>query len=155
MEGYRFPPCGVTVGGLRVCAWCGLGINRTGIGLFCSDNCEHEHKMRTSGAYLRRLLFERDGGVCALCHLDTIGLERELEDLRRRDSEEGTFEHKYRCQELGISVRRRTLWDMDHIVPVCEGGGECTVDDLRTLCLWCHQTVNGDLHRKRAGTLWV
>ena len=30
---------------------------------------------------------------------------------------------------------RRHLWDADHIVPVVEGGGECDLANMRTLCL--------------------
>ncbi len=58
---------------------------------------------------------------------------------------------------------RRSLWDADHIVPVAEGGGQCDLDNLRTLCLPCHReqtaalglrlrraaaTVEGQLHRR-------
>ena len=34
---------------------------------------------------------------------------------------------------------RRSLWDADHIRPVAEGGGQCDLDNLRTLCLLCHR----------------
>ena len=46
--------------------------------------------------------------------------------------------------------RHRTLWDMDHIVPVVEGGGECDLDNLRTLCIWCHKRVTAELAARRA-----
>jgi 5-methylcytosine-specific restriction enzyme A len=36
-------------------------------------------------------------------------------------------------------VSRRSLWDADHILPVAEGGGECDLGNLRTLCLICHR----------------
>jgi 5-methylcytosine-specific restriction endonuclease McrA len=36
-------------------------------------------------------------------------------------------------------MSRRSLWDADHILPVAEGGGECDLDNLRTLCLLCHR----------------
>jgi len=40
----------------------------------------------------------------------------------------------------GLKARtRKSLWDADHIVPVAEGGGECDVDNIRTLCLRCHR----------------
>lgn len=29
-------------------------------------------------------------------------------------------------------------WNADHIVPVYKGGGQCGVDNLRTLCVACH-----------------
>ena len=34
---------------------------------------------------------------------------------------------------------RKSLWEADHIVPVAEGGGECDLTNLRTLCLRCHR----------------
>ena len=40
----------------------------------------------------------------------------------------------------GLKARvRSSLWDADHIVPVVEGGGECELENLRTLCLRCHR----------------
>ncbi len=44
---------------------------------------------------------------------------------------------------------RRSLWDADHIVPVVEGGGECGLANMRTLCLKCHRAVTADLRRRR------
>ncbi|MDE1154383.1 MAG: HNH endonuclease signature motif containing protein [Acidobacteriaceae bacterium] len=44
------------------------------------------------------------------------------------------------------SIRaRKTLWDADHILPVAEGGGECDLQNLRTLCLPCHQEATAAL----------
>ena len=40
---------------------------------------------------------------------------------------------------------RRSLWDADHILPVAEGGGQCDLDNLRTLCLPCHREVTAQL----------
>jgi hypothetical protein len=43
------------------------------------------------------------------------------------------------------SVNRKSLWDADHILPVCEGGGECDLGNIRTLCLACHKDVTCQL----------
>jgi 5-methylcytosine-specific restriction protein A len=43
------------------------------------------------------------------------------------------------------SVNRKSLWDADHIVPVCEGGGECDLENIRTLCLACHKDATYQL----------
>jgi 5-methylcytosine-specific restriction endonuclease McrA len=45
-------------------------------------------------------------------------------------------------------MARRTLWDADHILPVAEGGGECDLENLRTLCLPCHREVTAELRRR-------
>lgn len=42
------------------------------------------------------------------------------------------------------------LWDMDHIVPVIEGGGACGLENLRTLCIPCHKAETRALAARRA-----
>jgi hypothetical protein len=44
----------------------------------------------------------------------------------------------------------RSLWEADHIVPVVEGGGECDLSNLRTLCLRCHRMATLGLRLRRA-----
>jgi 5-methylcytosine-specific restriction endonuclease McrA len=44
---------------------------------------------------------------------------------------------------------RKSLWDADHIVPVVEGGGECDLSNIRTLCLKCHRKVTAELRQRR------
>lgn len=52
-----------------------------------------------------------------------------------------------RCREYpGIKVRG--LWQADHIVPVSEGGGSCGLENLRTLCRWCHAIETAKLRRR-------
>jgi 5-methylcytosine-specific restriction enzyme A len=120
------------------CRWCGAevaGRRRT----FCSDPCVHEWKLRTDPGYLREQVFLRDRGVCALCGLDTESLrkdKRKLDYAARRQFE----------KDWG---GRRNLWDADHIVPVVEGGGECDLSNMRTLCLKCHRQATVNLLRRR------
>ena len=115
-------------------------------GSFCSDGCEHESKVRSSPDYARRAVFERDGGICALCGLDTEAEQQRLESLERQDPQ------RYEDEKaaLGIPDHRVTFWDMDHIVPVVEGGGQCGLAGYRTLCIWCHAEITADLNRKLA-----
>ncbi|WP_260473131.1 HNH endonuclease signature motif containing protein [Edaphobacter aggregans] len=48
---------------------------------------------------------------------------------------------------------RRSLWDADHILPVAEGGGQCDLDNIRTLCLLCHREATAQLRlRLRASS---
>lgn len=39
----------------------------------------------------------------------------------------------------GIPQHRSRFWDIDHVIPVAEGGGDAGPDGLRTLCLSCHR----------------
>ena len=43
---------------------------------------------------------------------------------------------------------RKSLWDADHILPVTEGGGECDLDNIRTLCLRCHRAATAQLRER-------
>lgn len=33
------------------------------------------------------------------------------------------------------------FWQVDHIRPVYSGGGQCSLDNLQTLCTVCHRAV--------------
>ena len=48
------------------------------------------------------------------------------------------------------SYTGRSLWEADHITPVVEGGGECDLSNLRTLCLRCHRMATLGLRLRRA-----
>jgi len=112
------------------CRRCGSEVPK-GRFTFCSEGCVHEWKLRTDPAYLREKVFERDHGVCALCGLDTEAMRK---DKRKLD-------YRARRQFEKDWGGRRYLWDADHIVPVVEGGGECDLANMRTLCLKCHREV--------------
>jgi 5-methylcytosine-specific restriction endonuclease McrA len=123
------------------CRWCGGAV--TGRRLtFCSEACVHQWKLRTDPGYLREQVFARDRGVCAMCGLDTEALRKDKRKLDWRSRRE--FERDW--------GGRRHLWDADHIVPVVEGGGECDLSNMRTLCLKCHRAVTAALRRRRTKT---
>jgi len=129
-------------GGRPLCRWCNLEILARRRVTFCSDFCVHQWKLRTDPGYLREQVLARDRGICALCLTDTI---RAFADLKRA---RGT--HRIRqLNRWGLKkLSRRTLWDADHILPVVEGGGECDLDNLRTLCIICHRTVTAELRKR-------
>ena len=41
-------------------------------------------------------------------------------------------------------------WQADHILPVAEGGGCCSLDNFRTLCTPCHAKETAKLRRRLA-----
>ena len=124
--------------GRPLCRWCRADTpprRRT----FCSEACVHEWKLRTDPGYLREQVLKRDVGVCAKCGTDTVALRR---DMRRLDF---AARRKF-LKEWGLSERtRKSLWDADHIVPVAEGGGQCDLANMRTLCLKCHRNATAEL----------
>ncbi|HKE21172.1 MAG TPA: HNH endonuclease signature motif containing protein [Bryobacteraceae bacterium] len=98
--------------------------------------------MRTDPGYLRAQVFLRDRGVCAACGLDTEALRKDKRKLDYRSRRQ--FEKEW--------SGRRNLWDADHILPVVEGGGECDLSNMRTLCLKCHRAATLELRAKRTKT---
>jgi 5-methylcytosine-specific restriction endonuclease McrA len=131
------------INGRPLCRWCNLEIPPRRF-TFCSDFCVHQWKLRTDPGYLREQVFARDRGVCRSCGVDTAAAFLELKRAR------GVHRLKL-LERWGLKrISRRTLWDADHILPVAEGGGECDLDNLRTLCLICHRRVTLELRKRLA-----
>ncbi len=95
---------------------------------FCGDKCTDEFYLKT-GRDVRRQVWLRDKGICALCGVDT------MEGVRK------SWRHW-----SGTGHR----WQADHIVPVVEGGGVCTLENFRTLCTACHKRETAELAARRA-----
>jgi 5-methylcytosine-specific restriction endonuclease McrA len=109
--------------------------------------------LRSDPGYLRAQAFERDKGVCALCRCDTERLRRvlcrALRHVGRRRLGPVWIEI---LDSLGVSPGRlfggKSLWDADHIVAVIEGGGECDLSNIRTLCTGCHNRATRQLRNR-------
>ena len=129
--------------GRGLCRWCSLEVPR-GRYTFCSEFCVHEWKLRSQPAYLREQVLRRDRGICAGCGLDTLAAERRL-----RAS--GGIRRQALLAYWGLKRRsRKSLWDADHILPVAEGGGQCDLANIRTLCLRCHRSATLALRARRS-----
>lgn len=125
--------------GRSLCRWCNLEVQR-GRQTFCSDWCVEEWRLRSDPSYLRERVLARDLGICAACGVDCLEAWRHLRRLR------GTARLRAaRDWQLG---KRKSLWDADHITPVAEGGGECDLSNMRTLCLKCHRVRTAELRRR-------
>jgi 5-methylcytosine-specific restriction enzyme A len=85
--------------------------------------------------WIRRHVYERDHGVCALCGADAARTARLLWKLRRSgDREAVTMIRALWGRRAWDST---SLWEADHLVPLSEGGAG-TLQNLRTLCRPCH-----------------
>jgi 5-methylcytosine-specific restriction enzyme A len=129
--------------GRALCRWCNLEVPSCRF-TFCSDWCVNEWRLRTDPGYVREQLFARDHGICALCGADTSACWIELK--RSRGVQRQRLLAKWGLKRL----TRKTLWDADHVLPVCEGGGECDLENLRTLCLICHRRETQALRHRRS-----
>jgi 5-methylcytosine-specific restriction protein A len=109
-------------------------------------------RLTTDPTFLRRQVYKRDQGVCALCGLDTKKLESAISTIER--TAKGVHAHRYPellpawkaiLVALRIGTHRSSLWDADHKLEVVKGGGECGLDGMQTLCLWCHRAKTARL----------
>lgn len=136
--------------GRPLCRFCGKETEpprRT----FCSDQCVHQFKIQSSGGYAREQVFQRDRGVCAKCGLDTEKLKQVLYRVRM---EKGDQDYRmllnYYKEKYGYDFNlEKHMWEADHTVAVCLGGGQATLDEYQTLCIVCHRKkTKKDIRKK-------
>lgn len=104
---------------------------------------------RRTATVLRKLIFARDRGICAVCGTDTVSWAEGL--LAHVDSIDNPIDRANTmaaiCYDLNIPLERLRfgpdgkggLWDVDHIRPTAMGGRDIAAN-LQTLCILCHRT---------------
>lgn len=117
---------------------------------FCSNKCVHEWKLQTNPTYAARELFKRDEGICNICGANTqlIRAKATVEYL----SEPNRYTKRdwwWVAAKWPRDVYRR-WWEMDHTIPVEDGGGCCGLDNLQTLCVPCHKKKTAEQQRLKA-----
>ena len=137
--------------GRNLCRGCGKEVmppKRT----FCGDPaCLHKVRMKTSGGYAREQVFQRDRGVCAKCGLDTEKLKTVLYRVRMEKGEQDyRMLLNYYKEKYGYDFNlEKHMWEADHMVAVCLGGGQATLDEYQTLCIVCHRKkTKKDIRKK-------
>lgn len=137
--------------GNPICRWCRGPITKPGRRTLCSRACATEWLIRRNPTSVRWHLKQRDGGRCAGCGRDMVWLH----DVWRMLREHLTYAE---WQQLGRRLSglhncNRTWWEADHIKAVVEGGGQCGLDNYRTLCVRCHRQETKQLfaRRKKSG----
>jgi len=133
--------------GLPLCRWCDLEILTRRRRTFCSGYCVDQWRLRTDPTYLRDQVFARDRGLCALCRADTVAIFAALKRTPPRSPARAAGLSFYGLKSI---TSRRSLWDADHILPVAEGGGQCDLSNLRTLCLPGHREATAKLLQRLA-----
>jgi 5-methylcytosine-specific restriction endonuclease McrA len=103
---------------------------------------------------MRQRVYQRDKGVCALCGVDSAVLGKVLTAEWNRVKMARTAAVRREREEFRRRFRwyfsRTSYWDADHIKPVSEGGGECSLENMRTLCVPCHQVATRELAKRTA-----
>ncbi len=142
--------------GVYYCRWCDswLSGRRTS---FCNAECKAEVEIRC-GIGIRDYVYDRDHSICAKCGRDCNKAHRRImyimnKPLRGLDLSNEII-HRLRSNMKGRKWRRKhrlirilnlprwdgykSLWEVHHKHMVKHGGGACGLDNLQTLCLWCH-----------------
>lgn len=112
---------------------------------FCSLKCQEEFWIRSNNSYVRAKVFETEHGVCQLCNVNAQELFLCLRDApksHRKNLLDAAWTSKLPLEQLNEMIRNPKeghFWQVDHIKPVYKGGGQCTLDNLQTLCTVCHK----------------
>eukprot|EP01018_Ginkgo_biloba_P023300 Gb_30392 [translate_table: standard] len=124
--------------------------------LFCKLSCFEEYRMRTSQQSLREAVFSIEHGICTQCKLDCHKLVQCIRPLsvdQRREhilkAAPDFAKHQRLLDKLALEPAEGNAWHADHIVPVYRGGGECRLENMRTLCVICHSKITVEQQRDR------
>lgn len=155
----------------KLCRECGTPVTgrRT---RWCSDACVEKYEIRRNPAYCRKLIRKRDKRVCAMCKLDTNLPQKARSAIVRKIGQKAVrlaIRNDRKCvidsdsQGVVIQIqqalapwnfqawwKRKSFWDLEHIIPVADGGGECDLSNYQTLCIACHAKKTEEWRRKRA-----
>uniref|UniRef100_A0A8C6S4L7 Zinc finger, RAN-binding domain containing 3 n=1 Tax=Neogobius melanostomus TaxID=47308 RepID=A0A8C6S4L7_9GOBI len=92
---------------------------------FCTHRCQEEFQLRSSQSYMRSRVLEVEQGVCQLCGLHAHDLYLRVRDAppaQRKQMLENTWLAQLPLNKLNEMIR-----------------GQCSLDNLQTLCTVCHR----------------
>uniref|UniRef100_A0A8C6K7G3 Zinc finger RANBP2-type containing 3 n=1 Tax=Nothobranchius furzeri TaxID=105023 RepID=A0A8C6K7G3_NOTFU len=123
---------------------------------FCCQRCQEEFQLRSSQTYMRSRVLEAEQGVCQHCGLHAHELFLKVRDAppsQRKEMLENTWLAQLSLKQLNEMIRAPVeghFWQVDHIRPVYKGGGQCSLDNLQTLCTVCHRSRTARQARERS-----
>ncbi|KFP55596.1 DNA annealing helicase and endonuclease ZRANB3, partial [Cariama cristata] len=123
---------------------------------FCSHACQEDFTIRSSQSYLRTKVFEIEHGVCQFCHQNAQELYLSIRDApksQRKKLLESSWMSHLPLGQLNDIISNPTegqFWQADHIKPVYSGGGQCSLENLQTLCTVCHRERTAKQAKERS-----
>lgn len=134
------------------CRWCRQPVTDSRRKTWCSKACVDEYRSHSANGQ-RRSVFKRDLGICAGCGRDCEALFNKVR-LRIQRHDPGATALRRILLLLHLQLTSwywpRSFWEVDHILPVSEGGGgACGLTNLRTLCVPCHRKATEALRERR------
>lgn len=143
--------------GRYLCRTCGVVLDGRKTS-FCSQACRDDALIRCWPSEARRQVKARDKEVCAGCGLDCAAAKKIIQTAGREcwgqgvrwNGQIGRISGYEAVWQFLATKPRSHLWEANHIVPVVEGSGGCGLDNLETLCIWCHRDHTAELRRRMA-----
>ncbi|XP_072198416.1 DNA annealing helicase and endonuclease ZRANB3 [Excalfactoria chinensis] len=123
---------------------------------FCSLACQEDFWVRSSQSYIRTKVFEIEHGVCQFCHQNAQELYLNVRDApknqRKKLLESSWMSHLPvgQLNEIITNPTEGQFWQVDHIRPVYSGGGQCSLENLQTLCTVCHRERTAEQAKERS-----
>ncbi|NXW70719.1 ZRAB3 endonuclease, partial [Hirundo rustica] len=123
---------------------------------FCSHACQEDFSIRSSQSYLRSKVFQIEHGVCQRCRHNAQELYLSVRDApgsQRKQLLESSWMSHLPLGQLNEMIRSPAegqFWQVDHIQPVYSGGGQCSLENLQTLCTACHRERTAQQAKERS-----
>ncbi|NXL18006.1 ZRAB3 endonuclease, partial [Setophaga kirtlandii] len=123
---------------------------------FCCHACQEDFSIRCSQAYLRAKVLQIEHGLCQACHNNAHELFLSVRDAprsQRKQLLESSWMSHLPLGQLNEMIRSPVegqFWQVDHIQPVYSGGGQCSLENLQTLCTACHRERTAKQAKERS-----
>ncbi|XP_041056971.1 DNA annealing helicase and endonuclease ZRANB3 isoform X1 [Carcharodon carcharias] len=123
---------------------------------YCSQKCQEDFLVRSNRCYMRSKVFEAERGICQQCGLNAQQLYLRVRDTlrtHRKELLEKTWLAQLPLDQLNEIIWNPTegqFWQVDHVRPVYGGGGQCSLENLQTLCTVCHKERTAKQAKERS-----